>query len=184
MRFDDEFYLKDYTDNHRFPKIHDDLFVLISNRMSGHSCLDLCGNHGLLGQRLIDELDVACVLVEGHKPAIEMAERYETSVPKVHLRISRETYPDLARIIQEHKVTVLVARRCISELFKSVADPDRLVWADMLADSGIKEVFLQGRAPTRLATHPLPSVAEEVHCFPNRYALRWKQGQLAYLRAI
>lgn len=182
MRFDDEFYLQDYTTNRRFPKIHDDIFNLIANRGQGCSALDLCGNHGMLGQRIIDLLGIPCVVVEGHYPAIVMATNYGTSIPKYLLRVGKDTYPDLAGIIKEHEVDTLVARRCISELFKNVEDPDRFLWVEMLAKSGIKEVFLQGRAPTKLATHPIPNVEAEIKCFPDLYKVRFQQGQLAYLR--
>lgn len=183
MRFDDEFYLQDYKQGH-FPKIHDDLFTNIAARMSGTSCIDLCGNHGLLGQRIIDVLEVPCILIEMSESAIEMAKRYETSIPKYKMKITKDTYPQVAELIAKHKVDVLVARRCISELFTSTEDPDRFEWEKMLADSGVKEVFLQGRAPTKNATHPLPNVDAEIKCFPTLYTTKFKAGQIAYLKRI
>lgn len=183
MRFDDEFYLQDYKRGN-FPKIHDRIFQLISSRMMGNSCVDLCGNSGLLGQRVIDILGEPCILIEGSQSAIDMATKYQTSIPKHQLVIKKGTYGVIDKLIRENKINVLIARRCISELFTSVTDPDRHDWANMLHAAGVREVFLQGRAVTVKATHPIPSVAEEIQCFPDRYKVVYQQGQLAYLKAI
>lgn len=183
MRFNDEGYLKDYLKG-KFPVIHDDLFTLLSNRSRGDSFCDLCGNSGMLGQRIIDEMRSPCILVEGDPNAIAMANKYATSIPKYHLRVSKETYPELRRLFGLHKVDTLVARRCISELFTAPDDPDRILWADMLAEVGVREVFLQGRAPVKTATHPLPSVNEEIQIFLSRFKVHYQEKQLAYLRLL
>lgn len=182
MRYDSQERLDAWRTLRVWPEIHDDLFHLVLSEARGRRFLDLCCSTGLLGQRLLDKMP-GCERVLGldaDAGALERGRDAGVSVPLYHLPITRESLGQLVALVERERITGLVARRCLSEIFAADAS-----WApefiDALASGGIREVFIQGRAPTARATHPIPNVDAEISVLGRSVNVLQRTGQCAYL---
>jgi hypothetical protein len=119
MRFHDESYLKDWSENGRFPAIHDDIFQLFAQTHESESVIDLCCCTGLLGQRVHEVLGVKVCGLEGNRRWIERGCKWGIQYPIIELMVKAPTLPQLSDWLKKNDVTGLLARRCVSELFGS-----------------------------------------------------------------
>lgn len=180
-RFNSPKYLKAWQAGEGYPKIHNAIAAFFDKYGLGESCVDLCGNTGLLATRIIEAYDTPCIVVEAADDAIAVGREYGVPAKHYQMLIEPATYEDLFAVLDEHNVDTFVARRCISELFTGPDDPDGVVFAKGLIDLGVTKLFLQGRQPTKKATHPIPTIDEEVALFLSHYRVVEKKGQVAYL---
>jgi hypothetical protein len=191
MRYDDEEHLKAYTRHNSFPKIHDDLYAMVREHAEGRSFLDLCCCYGLLGERVRQGVAGARVIgVEGNMSSVDKAERYGVKIRIHRLRILPRTLEAFVALVKAHEVSVILARRCLSEIF--VADHQTQPKRDhrfaedfregVLAP-GVREFVIQGRAPTSAATWPIKDVDDEIQMLVPTYDVVERRGQCAYLRA-
>lgn len=162
MSFSSQEYLDQWKETGKFPAIHDNLFTLIKKRAySGSVYCDLCGSTGLLGQRLLQVGKV--VGVDSDVDAIARG-KAAGAINYPHLTAKIEPglgFDALRAFVAVNGVNTMVARRCISEIFK-----DRPEWGPIfvwrLAQVGIVDWFIQGRAFSSRSTHPIPNVEEEM----------------------
>lgn len=182
LRFDSEERLELWQRTGRFPDIHDDLFTTIEVEAEGDSFLDLCCSTGLLGQRLLSAGRKA-VGVEMDERTIALGKRYGVQLEVTQLAVTVDTFDVLGDVLKRNGVNVLVARRCLSEIFFRPVEREQCGrFADMLCDAGVKEVFLQGRQYTPKASHPVPSIKHEVALLDTRFVPRFIHGEISYLR--
>jgi SAM-dependent methyltransferase len=182
MRYDAVEHVARWAKTGQYPAIHDAMFHAIGAWASGRSALDLCCSTGLLGQRVASKLGLAVVGVDCDRRALE-AGRHVVTVPLVELRVEAETLPRIAEILNEYHVDILLARRCIPELFAYDLDLGH-AFAGVLAVSGVREIFLEGRAASPRAVNPLATVEAEVGVFTDHYRQIRKLGQVVYLRRM
>jgi hypothetical protein len=181
MRYDSEERLQLWKSTGRFPDIHDDIFACIETEAMGDSFLDLCCSIGLLGQRIISA-GHKCIGVEMDEKTSGLGKSYGVTLPITNMKITVETFDMLGALMLEHGVNVLVARRCFSEIFANERERKEAPrFAQMLLDVGIKEVFLQGRQYTKNASHPLPSIHEEVAQLASHWKPQFIHGEVSYL---
>lgn len=186
MRFDDQSYLDDWRAHRRFPQIHDDIYQMAAEELTGTSAVDLCCNIGLLGQRLHEGLGLAVCGIEMDRSALDRGTAAGLTYERLELKLTPTSLPAALDFLQAHRVTVLVARRCLSEIFvghKTDGWPG--VFARALKEIGIKEAVIQGRAPTSVATHEWPNVEAEISglTMGGSFRLVRKVGQCAYLKS-
>jgi hypothetical protein len=86
-------------------------------------------------------------------------------------------------IIEQHHVDIVLARRCIPELFAYDLDLGH-AFAGVLAVSGVREVFLEGRVASPRAVNPMASVEAEVAVFVDHYRQTRTWGKVVYLRRM
>lgn len=182
-RFDSEQYVKEYQETGKFPAIHDELFNFIAAEANGERFCDLCCSTGLLGQRLKKKMP-GCSFVMGvecdHK-AIEAGKAAGVTIPVYEMTVNQENMPNLTELLYHHQVTVLVARRCLPEIFG--ADSSwRTFFVSELIDAGITEVFIQGRNDVKDHKNPLHNVTKEVELFHGYYKSVRLRGQCAHVR--
>ena len=152
LRFNDEQYLTDWVDKRQYPAIHNNIFSAIENWTRGKSALDLCCSTGLLAQRMSTQGKINSVGVDADSRAIALGIERGIKVPLYLLNIQSETLNDLAKIITTSNITLLVARRCLPELFGANADLAN-EFEEMIWSAGIEEIVLRGGLlPNRQST--------------------------------
>jgi len=194
-RFNSTTYVDHYKVTGRFPKIHDNLFNLITETWEGGSFIDVCCSTGLLGQRLIDKLGVMCCGIEGDSRAITAGKQGGVQMTVYQTYIDEKSLANLSRILSDHDVNTVVMRRCVSELFakgmplgvgNTVQTELKPGFAEKFIDTllaaGVDEIYLQGRAESASSKHVIPNVEAEIKFFSTHYDVRVKRGQCAYLR--
>lgn len=166
-----------------FPAIHNDIFGMVQAYARGDRMLDICCSYGLLGQRLLTAGAEAVCGIEMDTTVVEAAREAGIAVPILNIKITRDTLPEVLAFLAEHKPTVLVARRCISEIFAT-----DLEWGPAFSrtirTAGIAEVVLEGRAIVARPTHPIPTVVEEVACLAGAFREVRRVGQCSHMVAL
>lgn len=165
-----------------YPRIDDRIVALILERAHSSHFLDLCCGFGLLGQRIAElKQDAVVVGVEANSAKIAAAWRYEVAIPIHHLSIQRSTLPTFIEICTTRRIEVLIARRCIPELFKRDLELGR-DFVTMLAHStDVNDVFLESRARTKLAKSALSCIDKQVALFEPFYHETKRTGAAAHL---
>lgn len=168
MRFSD--HLPAFKASGALPKIHHGIISAVQIAARGRSMLDLGACHGLLSVGIRRALPDARVIGVEADPA-RVAEAAAAGIgPMTALKVTRETLPQFRAIVREHGVNVLVARRVISELWPYDFGGGRL-FAELLHEEGVAEVFLQGRARRPDASWPLATVDDEAALFLDHYSI-------------
>lgn len=142
--------------------------------------LDLCCGTGLLTQRLCDA-GYDAIGIDADAKSLAAANSAGVTAPLERWRIDRESLPLLSCLITQRVIKTVVARRALPELFGHDL-PAGGVFAEMLAASGVRDVFLEGRIRTARATNPLASLVGEVELFAIYYKPHARLGNVAYLR--
>ena len=187
IRYNDESHLRTWKDEGKFPRIHDDIFTLFMQTFEAESVIDLCCAIGILGTRIHEKAGVEVCGVELLEKNITRAQKWGVPIPIRQLSIERATLVSFTDIIRERGATGIVARRCISELFGNT--PDNRVdwewanlWTEAVADAGVTEIWIEGRADQGRSVHPIPDTATEVKCLSSRFSVEETHRNCAYLR--
>lgn len=191
MRFSDPSHLARFKTLRRYPEIHDAIFAMVRELADGDGFMDVCCHFGLLGQRIQDAFPQARVCgVEMLDKAVAAGRAAGVSIPLHVMKLHEPTLPKLVELLREHRVTVMVARRCVSEF--TVRDhgstPKRdpayaALFRAAVIEVGVREFVIQGRAPDPRATWPVPNVEAEAEMLGPEFVVREKRGQCAYLTA-
>lgn len=181
MRFDSAEHLQAWQERQVYPEIHRKIRESVVNLAVGSRLLDLCCSYGLIGQFLQDA-GFTAVGVDRDVAVIERARAADIRIPLYRLEITRETVHQLYEIIENHRITGIVARRALPELFADDLEFGREFFAEM-RDLGVRELFLEGRVATRNAVSALASLDAEIKLVAGSYAWRARFGSVAYLRA-
>ena len=177
MRYDDLDYCVGLINKGQYPKIHDDIFTL-ARFIDATTVIDLGCCHGLLSHRL--------GTVYNRVIGIEASTKYlENVIPRdnviyVQLRIDTDTLPNLKRIIIENGVGAIFARRVVPEIWETGGDALCAEFAKTLYESGIRQIALEGRKPTKNPRNRLHSADKECEVFAGMYrvAERYKGCRL------
>jgi hypothetical protein len=182
-RFDDHRYLDEYRELGIFPSIHRPLADLIVSEARGTRFIDLGACTGLLGQQVLKRVRGSAVVgVEACKDFVLRGEAAGIEVPTMIAKLTPETAPHVAGWIQRINASVLIARRCLPEIFGDDAE-FRGRAAALFYDAGIREIFIEGRVATKRATNELCDIVKEVALFTSHYRLAVRRGACAYLVA-
>lgn len=182
MRYDSIERLRAWQLRGAFPQIHADIAGIIQAYVRGDRMLDLCCSYGLLGQRLMATGATKVCGIESESDTVAAARSAGIAVDILELNIARETLPAVVALITTNALTVVVARRCIPELFPH--DPQWAIdFAAAINAAGIMEIVLEGRAPVARPAHRIPTVEAEVACFAGSYREVRRIGQCSYLVA-
>jgi len=180
MRFNSVEYLEAYQRG-RFPRIHKPMFEAVLEQARGNRILDVCCSTGLLGEHL-STVGFDVIGIERDLEAIAAAKDHGVGLDITPLSIDRSTAAEVYKLIEAAGVTIIVARRCFSELFREERDFG-VDFCRGIQAAGVNELFLQGRAPTKRATHPIPNLDAEIEVCGGAFVerRRWPVGPVAYL---
>jgi SAM-dependent methyltransferase len=163
-----------------WPTIHRDLFQFIYERVKGKTVADLCCSTGLLAQQIHQRIGLDVIGLDGDEKAIAAAQNYGVTIPLFCQKVTVNVLPKLKNSLQDRGVTVIIARRCLPELIGDTGIP-AWTFSEWLADSGIQEVFLEGRIPHKSPSNPLHNIDLECKAMDGHYEVVEKRGRLAYL---
>jgi len=165
-----------------FPRIHDDIFQMALSCLQARSVMDLCCSTGLLAHRVSLALTCKVIGVDADREALAYGHAAGCLPLYAHLRIRRDTLNDLAALVTGNRVTALLARRCMPELF---GDDLQLAqeFASVMLGAGVNEIVLEGRAQTVNATNALASIHDEIAALAPYYHPVRRYGAVAYLKA-
>lgn len=190
LRFSDEEYLRAWSEEGLYPKIHNIIYTLFSSTHEAESVVDLCCCTGLLGQHIKDVNNVSVVAVEGDEAWIERGKKWGTNVETLNLWVLPNTLEVFTSFLKEHKVTGITARRCISEIFgnddkgRHLKEPN-WAWAKIFTDAiigaGVNEIWIEGRANQGRSTHCIPDTPTEAKCFSSGFKITEEYKTATYL---
>ena len=167
VRYNSLEHLKKWKQTKQYPQIHNKIYTLVENYLTGNSVLDLCCSTGLLGHRVKHHLGIEAIGLDAdHKAIVASQEHHNLKI--IPYKIEPQNMSGLFAIISQYKIDTLIARRCIPEIFGENILAGHYFSA-MLAKANVKQIFLQGRVLTKNSTHPLKSVACEVDLFKKDY---------------
>lgn len=170
MSYSDPEFLKTWKENAVFPAIHAPFANYIHMEIRGRpNFLDLGCCQGLLGRQLIHLFEGECPFVlgvdidgknilSGREAGVEFARC------KLQVMNPLEDKKLLKAMIEDYEIETLVARRVLSEMF-GIQESDKELSTEFLhalSESGIREIFIQGRQACKHPTNLLPHVRDEV----------------------
>ena len=170
--FADEKYIQAFKDKHEFPKIHDNIFKLLSKVIPPGNIMDLGSCTGLLAQR-IAEAGYKVIAVERDLNYINRA-----VFPTIHLNISKNNLEQLKKIIEVNQIKTVVARRVIPELYDSLGD-DICQLVNILSEC--KMVILEGRILSKKSVHKFKSIEDEIKLFEQYFDVCERKKNCAVL---
>ena len=174
MKYDDLQRLEDFEKG-IYPKIHDDIFKLVSET-DGHSVLDVGCCYGLLSNRLSKSFDV--VGIEQNKEYCKKSVYDKV----VNMKISEDTLDDLRDIIKQNHIDIVVCRRVIPEMYTGGGEKLILDFADVLYECGVQYIVLEGRIKSKKSVHRLKGVDEEIEILNRNYLLDARYKNCARLK--
>lgn len=190
-RFDAEDLVTAWRERGEYPKIHTAMTAWVRENVDPREgpVLDLCSSTGLLGRRLAAAgYTVRAVELPG--PALQLGRShgiYEY-VPVMSLKIERDTLEDLgdwlrATVMPGHDpIRTVVARRAFPELWDSLDGAEGLsALGRLLAECGVRNVLLEGRAHSKRTTHPLGEASAEVNALAESWRVLCWRGPLYHL---
>ncbi len=181
VRFNSAERLDLWQNTGRFPAIHNDMAHAFSSFARGERALDLCCSFGLLAERIKRMYGAAVVGVDADESALEHGRSAGITVDLLHMAVSADTLPALADLIASRKVSVLLARRCLPELFGGNIALGR-EFAQLMRDSGIEEVLIEGRVKTKKPRNALASIEDEIELMSGPFSLERRYRNVAYMR--
>ncbi len=183
MRYNSLDHLKGWQESRAFPNIHHPVTSMFCTEVTGRRVLDLGCCHGLLGARLLERKAADVVIgVDADAAAIAAARAAGVPVAFNHLKVERSTFLNISELITLNRLDVVLARRIIPELFGADLNAG-IAFSGLLADAGIKELILEGRASSSKAVNSLSSIDREVALFKGRWAVKASAGAVRYLQA-
>ena len=190
MRYNDPSHFERWKTHGTFPAIHDNIAALLEKHVAAGTAgpikprrfCDLCCSIGLLGQRIYegDMATRSVVGVEGLHASIVQARAAGIRYPILEIMVTHATLPVFIDWLKLNRTEVLVARRCLSELFAVDQSWGPHFW-EAVTGAGVRMAVIQGRAPCANPTHPLPSVDQEIAVLGPKARLVEKLGQCAVL---
>jgi hypothetical protein len=184
MSYDSPEYINTFVRTGAYPTIHNKIFELIVDCAKETNFLDLCSSTGLLGHRLVATgVAEKVVGVDSDRRAQCLARDSGITIPMVEMRIGLDTLPELSRLIREHKITGVIARRCLPELLGDRPELDAPFVAT-LADAGIRQLFLEGRVVSARSTNRLAGIEDEIKVVAGRYQPIVRRKACVYLWRI
>jgi hypothetical protein len=142
-RFDDPSYVQEWLDTGTYPRIHDAIFYVAAQYLTGAPALDLCCSTGLLGKRVMDQLGIQCFGVDGDFNALLVGQKSgvfrDSSL--MFIDIKPDTLKYLGVFLSEHRVSEVLARRCLYELAKKVPLSDV---ANLFYECGVTQIIMEG----------------------------------------
>jgi len=189
VRFDAPEHVHLWQKTGQYPLIHDPIVDYVRGAVSPNDgpILDLCSSTGLLGARLYELGYTVCAVQEpngalqfGYKAGVYRG------VPLLEARIDADSLPAFLHYVSEQDVETVVARRAFPELWDALGGRTGFgLLAAGLQAAGVERIVLEGRAPTRKATHPLATAAAEAAALVGHgWRLAGTAGHVRELAAV
>ena len=170
-RFDDDKLLKAFFESGQYPKIHDNICVLVKRTSTGlKRVADIGACHGLLSHRLLTECDKEFVLaVEGNKKYLVNATKH-SDLCYYNKYVLPSNLDELRSTLKEHRINLVVARRVLPEICDAGGVNLVSEFASMLHEVGVEQIILEGRVNVPNPKNRLHTVEHEAIAISDYYA--------------
>lgn len=166
-RFADQKYIDEYKEKGIFPKIHDDIFNLVSGTAMRDVTMDLGSCTGLLSVRLAGVMP-AVIGLEGNRNYVKRSVEHDR-VKIENLYVTAENLAAIEKIIKDNKVRIVVARRVLPEIAETGGIQLVKDMAKMFHAAHVEEIFIEGRKASKNATNPLSDMMKEAKALSEYY---------------
>lgn len=180
MRFNDDKYLIEYYKYNQYPKIHDDIYNLSKKIDRNNNVIDLGCCYGLLSNRLSEYFNKV-IGIDSNISYLEKAIKNK-NITYFNLKITSNNLFELENIIRKEKITCLIARRIIPELYETEGFELLYIFSKLLYNNNIKYIVLEGRKYNKRAVNPLSNIDKEIIIFNKYYNLEKRYKDCALLR--
>ena len=177
MGFADDQYIKEYKEQHKYPKIHDEIYSL-HKHIDCKNIMDLGCCTGLLTTHL-SETYPELVGIEPNKNYLKKAPRKD-NITYYNFPIKHETLPLLQQIIRKHHIDTIFGRRVMPEIHNYGGDKLIRELNTLFYRNNIRNIVLEGRIESRRSTHELSNINKEIKHFTN-YNIKKKTKNCAIL---
>lgn len=168
--YNDDKYVKEYLTNGKYPKIHDDIAVLIRGLPKNSVVLDVGCSTGLLTQRMLD-MGLKCYGIDIDAEAVSKANQH-CKVMDIRSLASVERY------IIDNNINAAVCRRVLPEIM------DTGVLFDFIGvmSRHIEWIIVEGRIESARSTHTLKNIDEEIRALSVYYKLIKRYKRCAIMK--
>jgi hypothetical protein len=170
-----------WSQTRAYPAIHDEIFKSILENSLSKSFCDLGCCYGLLGQRIMDAMPgVKCIGFDADYGAIKAGQSAGVQVEMYQAKIDRTNMGRVVGMMRECKVSCLIARRILPEIWGDDIEGGKQ-FAALMADNFVNEIYVQGRLASERAVNNLSSVGAEIEMLSEHYRPTFVRGQIARL---
>lgn len=189
MRYNSREHIENFKEKRIYPRIHDDIFNIVSNEEKGDcNAIDIGASIGLLSERLVKSgVFGGIVAIEGNKKSIETileVKKLSSAGDKISIEpffIKNKTLKLLKMIVSDKSVKAVVARRVIPEIAKNEHGIIKDI-AKIFYYGGIERIYLQGRVPVKNSTTDFDNVEKEANEFSEYYNIEKSTNSIYILR--
>lgn len=183
--FNDQAYIDTFKETGEFPRIHKD-FGLVVKTFAGEAegSMDLGTCIGIMSVYNVHNGRLNCVGLEGNEFDFNRCIEH----PDVHyenIYVTRDTFPRIKELIAEYGITLVTARRVVSEIGYEDVEVVK-EFSKLLADCGVTKIVIQGRARVKNPAVTLWNTDLEAECFYGEYekTKEWKDIYLLELKKV
>lgn len=189
-RFDSHDYLVEWRDKGQFPAIHEAIFTAAhEHTVKGEVIIDLGASTGLLSRHLKDH-GREVIPVEPHAPSRARGAAYGTwagmTVHANPISAAAGVEP-LRALLEDEMPSCIVARRVFPEIYESTELVRPGMWQaflDVLEESSVSLIVLEGRKFSARTTHPLGHVEAEIAALGPDWRVIHRAGEVAVLEKL
>lgn len=169
-RYDSIEYLREWKESGQYPRIHDQIFHVARAFLSvgSSNVVDLCASTGLLGRRVINELNIPCLAIEANSQSIQNGYEYgayDHDYQAIEFNITDDALELLEQTLRRNVTTDILARRCFYELAETV---DLSELSTCFKRAGVRQIIMEGHK-YRAGNNPLVRADEQAFQFLNYY---------------
>lgn len=168
--YNDDKYVKQYLTNGKYPKIHDDIAVLIRELPKDSVVLDVGCSTGLLTQRMVD-MGLKCYGIDIDKVAISKANQYCKMMDIANIAT-------LEQYVIDNNINVAVCRRVLPEIMDTGVLFD---FIDVMSRH-IEYCVVEGGIESAKSTHKLKNIDEEIKVLSKYYNLIKRYKRCAIMK--
>ena len=187
--FNSQKYIDQYLLEGRYPKIHSDMHTLIGTHhrlmqegRSAINSIDLGSCTGLMCVWLKDVIGGEVIGIEGNKFDFDRAICRDRIIYR-NWYVNPAKMEELCILIRECRITLIVARRVLSEI--GYNDPVIVkMLAALLRENGVTDIFLEGRQRVKKPSVPLWNSDLEAAALQPYYRMVDRHNEVIYMQAV
>jgi hypothetical protein len=171
-RYDSQEHLDNFIKTGTYPKIHDDICILISNCADEQEpFIDIGCSIGLLSHRLVTKVKFSeSDSLDMNKVSLDKAVKHK-NIHYHYMPINLNSLDLLGDLIYSRGSTLAVCRRVLPEIWEYGGDELITKFVETLYKNGINKIALEGRKQVKNPTNKLYNIEKEVNACSEYYKL-------------
>ena len=178
MGFADDQYIKEYKEQHTYPKIHDDIYSM-HKHIDCKNIMDLGCCTGLLATHLSETYGTV-IGIEPNKNYLKKAPK-TPQVKYYNFPITPKTLGVLDKVIKKHNIDTIFGRRVMPEIYNYGGEKLIKSLNKLFYNNNIRNIVLEGRIESKNSTHNLSNINKEIQYFKD-YDIKYTYKNCAILQ--